>query len=290
MMLLIDGRKLRDEILEKLKIEVSALSFRPIFSDVLVGNNSASVQYVNMKNKVAESIGIEALPAAYPESITTEDLVAIIHDLNKVERMSGLIVQLPLPAHIDTARVLDAIDPAIDVDAIGAANSRRFYEGDPLFVFPTAAAVMALIDSLPIDIAGLSVAVVGRGELVGRPVAHLLALRGVRPVLVNRSTQDFAGTLRAADVIISGVGRGGLITRETIKQDAILIDAGTSEANGSVVGDVDFESVKEKAGYISPVPGGVGPVTVAMLFSNVVKAAKTKPHPGPHLSGEGEMQ
>lgn len=271
---IIDGRKIRDEILAGLKERVAALPFTPVFCDVLVGNDPASRQYVDMKDRVAESLGIEAYGAQFPEEITTEELIDELGRIAVLPGMAGLIIQLPMPAHIDARAVLDAVPLAFDVDALSTEASDLFYADQPAFVFPTAAAVLAVLDSLDVPLLDMSVCVAGKGMLVGRPVAHLLQSRGIAVDVVDSSTEDSAEVMRSADIVISATGQAGLVKGEMLKQDAIVVDAGTSESSGSIAGDVDRASVASVASVLSPVPGGVGPVTVAMLMANVVLSAE----------------
>ncbi len=273
---IIDGRKLREEILSKIKKEVALLSFVPIFCDVLVGNDPGSMQYVKMKAKTAESVGIKFHSADFLESITTDELVKQIQILNQIPDMCGIIVQLPLPEHIDKQSVFDSIDPKLDVDCLGKVASDRFYSGDISIGFPTALSCMSLLDSVGLDLKDKNIAVLGQGMLVGKPVAALLNFRNISPVLVRSKTENKEKIIKEADVVISGMGHGKYLTGDMIKQGVVLIDAGTSESSGGIVGDVDLESVKSVAGYVSPVPGGVGPVTVAMLLNNVLTVAKRR--------------
>ena len=275
-MQIIDGRKLSKEILEKIKQEVALLPFTPVFCDVLVGDDPASRQYVRMKGKSAEAVGIKFHPANFPASIKTHELVAEIKKLNKIKNMCGIIVQLPLPAHIDKRVVLDAIDPHLDVDCLGTVAGEKFYSGKSAekFGFPTALACMALLDSLNFELEGKNIVVLGQGDLVGKPVTALLKFRGLNPVVIRSKTENKDEIIKNADVIISGIGKGKFLTGEMLKEGVVLIDAGTSEDGGGIVGDVDLESVKDIASYVSPVPGGVGPVTVAMLLQNVLTVAK----------------
>lgn len=275
-MILIDGRKLSRQILDNIKIEVPKLPFKPVFCDILVGNDPASAQYVRMKANKAEKVGFKFRQADFPADIKTADLVEEIKKIGSEPNMCGLITQLPLPPSLDKSAVLNAIDPAIDVDCIGRVNSERFYSGRPYIIFPTAAAVMALLDSVGQDLSGKKIAVAGQGELVGKPVKFLLEQRGLAVEIVRRATVNPEEILKSADVIISAVGKPKLITAGKIKPGAIIIDAGTAESDGGIVGDVDTESVQNKAAYLSPVPGGVGPVTVSMLLSNVLEVAKNK--------------
>jgi len=276
-MQIIDGRKISENILKQLKLEIALLHFQPVFCDILVGNNPVSAQYVRIKARLAEKIGIKFQRADFPESISTEELVAEIHKLNGMENMCGLILQLPLPGHIDRKTALDAIDPSIDVDCTGEVNAKLFYSGHGRLNFPTAAAVLAVLNSLGVNFEHKNILVVGQGDLVGKPVTFLLRQRNLEVNIADKNTPDLKILTKPADVIISAVGKAKLIYGEIIKPGGIVIDAGTSEAdNGGIVGDVDFETVSTKAGFLSPVPGGVGPVTVAMLLANVVQVAKSK--------------
>src|SRR3989344_4475958 len=300
-MQIIDGKKIRDKILAKIKKEVTSLSFKPIFCDVLVGDDRVSMQYVRMKKQNAEKIGILFHNANFSASIKTQDLIEEIKILNKIPNMCGIIVQLPLPKTLDYKAVMDAIDPRLDVDCLGTVAGDKFYKGEVNFGFPTALACMTLLNSLNLNSNPLTslrtrkIVVLGQGELVGKPVTALLKFRGLNPTIITRKTpaRDAYGIsvtdgenkkeiIKQADVIISGIGKGKYITGDMIKKGAIIIDAGTSESGESssntrtnVVGDVDFESVKDMASFLSPVPGGVGPVTIAMLFNNVLKVAKS---------------
>ena len=273
-MILIDGRKIQKEILSEVQAGVSALGFQPVFSDILVGEDPASAQYVRMKARTAESAGVRFEHAVFPSTITTGELVQEIKRLNRVENMCGIIVQLPLPPGLDSRAVLDSIDPGLDVDCLGSVASEKFYGGTGKISFPTALACMALLDSLKLDLSGLKVVVLGQGELVGRPVAALLRRRGLEPETLESSTPNKEEIIKQADVIISAIGRGKFITGDMLKDGVVLIDAGTSESGSGLAGDVDLESVGDKAAFASPVPGGVGPVTVAMLLRNVLEVAR----------------
>lgn len=280
-MILIDGKKLRNEILNEIKSEVKTLPFVPVFCDVLVGNDPASMQYVRMKAKTAESVGIKFHNANFPASITTEELIKEIKLLNKIPNMSGIIVQLPLPERLDRQSILDAIDPNLDVDCLGTKASEKFYDGKNKIGFPTGLACIEILDSLQLDLSQKNIVVLGQGLLVGKPTAALLRFRGLTPTIITKTTPNKEPLIKQADIIISGIGHGKHITGDMIKEGVVLIDAGTSESNGghakgraSIVGDVDLESVRSVASYVSPVPGGVGPVTVAMLLRNVLQVAK----------------
>lgn len=275
-MQIIDGRKIKEEILNKLKGEVEVLPFPPVFCDILVGDDSVSASYVRIKGRAAESIGIKFKTVNFKADTTTEEIVDEIQNLNRVPLMCGIIVQLPLPSHINTQTVLNAISPALDVDCLGQSNSSHFYGNDGGIGYPTALACMALIDSLNLDLNGKDIVVLGQGKLVGLPVSHLLKSRNLNITIVNSKTENINEIIKNADLIVSAMGQGKFITGDMLKDDVIIIDAGTSEENGAIVGDVDIDSVGDKASYVTPTPGGVGPVTVAMLLENVVKVAKNK--------------
>ncbi len=274
--MLIDGKKIQQQILATVREDIAALPFQPVFSDVLVGDNPVSLQYVKMKARMAETLGIAFKQADIPGDVSTEALIEEIQKLNTTENMCGLIVQLPLPPVFDQKKVLDAVDPTLDVDATGEINSSLFYSNTPRFVFPTAAAVMTILDTLGLSLEKEKILVIGQGQLVGKPVAHLLRARGLTITAADKKTENMPERIREATVIISATGRGKLIDGSMISEGVVIIDAGTSESGGSIVGDVDFESVKDKARALSPVPGGVGPVTVAELFRNVLLSAKQK--------------
>ncbi len=299
-MQIIDGRKIKEEILAEVKKEISFLDFQPIFCDVLVGNDPSSVQYVQMKAKNAENVGIKFHQAFFPATITNQELTEEIKKINKIPNMCGIIVQLPLPEHINKKLILDTIDPLLDVDCLGSIASKNFYEGKIENGFPTALACMEILDSLKVfgksDLSGKSgksdlsknlwqnkkILVMGQGELVGKPVSALLNFRksnsGALSVfdIIDSKTifSEKEKLLKEADLIISGIGQGKYITGDMLKKGVILIDAGTSEIGSGIVGDVNLESVKNVASFVSPVPGGVGPVTVAMLFKNVLNVAR----------------
>lgn len=275
---IIDGKKIRDTILEGVKRGVADLPFQPVFCDVLVGNNPESAQYVRMKARTAEAVGIHFHNAHFPEDITTDKLMEEVHKLKDVPNMCGIIIQLPLPPHLDKEKILDSIECEIDVDCLGHKASDIFYNESIEIGYPTALSCMKILDSLDLDLQSKKIVVIGQGQLVGKPVTHLLQIRGLEVEIVTRNTENKEDVMRQADVIISGTGAGKFITGDKIKQGAVIVDAGTSESNGSIVGDVDLESVSGIASFVSPVPGGVGPVTVSILLANVLKVAQKKVH------------
>lgn len=272
--MIINGKELAQNLFIDLAHRVAHLNFAPIFCDIIVGSDPVSLSYVNIKGKKAQEIGLAFQIAQFPETINTEELVLEIQKLNQVENMCGLIVQLPLPEHLDRRKVLDAINPKLDVDVLSSKNSDDFYSGNSLLVPPTAAAVLYLLDSLNQDLSQKNILVIGQGDLVGRPVVQLLKERKINASIADSKTNDLRESTKLVDVIISGTGKAGLITGDIIKPGSIIIDAGTAESGSGIVGDVDFESVSNLASFVSPVPGGVGPVTVAKLLENVVTVAE----------------
>jgi methylenetetrahydrofolate dehydrogenase (NADP+)/methenyltetrahydrofolate cyclohydrolase len=273
--MIIDGRKIADKILSGIKTEILSLPFRPIFCDILVGDDAVSRSYVNIKGKKAMGVGMDFLPMFFSEDVSQEKLVAEIQKLNQIPELCGLVVQLPLPERYDERVVLDAVAQDLDVDCMGRENQLIFYSKQPGLALPTAGAIFEIFKELKITEDKL-VAVVGKGDLVGKPTAHLLAQKGYRVATADRKTQDLKAFCLQADVVISATGIPGLITGDMIKPGSIVIDAGTSESGGSIVGDVERLSVSKVAGFLTPVPGGVGPVTVAVLLSNVLNNAKQK--------------
>ena len=274
--MIIDGRKIKDEMIEEIKKEVLSLPFSPVFCDILVGDDPVSASYVRIKSKIATSAEIKFRTVSFKNDVQTEEIIEEIENLNRVPYMCGIIIQLPLPSHIDKRKVLDAISPSLDVDCLGEINSEKFYNNEDGISYPTALACIKILDSLNIDLSEKEILIMGQGSLVGLPVAHLLKKRGLKIKTVDSKTGQVEDLIKNADVIISAIGKAKYIKGDMIKDGVIIIDAGTSEDNGAVVGDVDLESVTGIAYFVSPTPGGVGPVTVAMLLGNVLQVAKNK--------------
>jgi methylenetetrahydrofolate dehydrogenase (NADP+) / methenyltetrahydrofolate cyclohydrolase len=264
---IIDGKVIADKILNQLKPEVEQLKFRPLFCDILVGVDPVSLSFVKIKGRRAEEIGLDFRLVQLAEGIGTKDLIREIEALEQEPNLSGLIVQLPLPNQIDQARILKTIRPEFDADCLSGASK---------LIPPTAGAIIEILDFLELDLTRQKILIVGHGELVGKPVKKILEDRGHIVQVADRSTNDLFDLTKAADIIISGAGQPNLITGDMIKPGAVLIDAGTAETEGGIVGDIETNSVKTKAAFFSPTPGGVGPVTVAKLLENVVKLAKMR--------------
>lgn len=273
---LIDGRAIAARIREEVAGRVARAGVIPGFCDVLVGDDPASAKYVAMKNRGAESIGGRAFGRHLPVDISREDLLAVIDELNSDPSVHGIIVQLPLPAHLDAFEIQGRIDPVKDVDGFHPLNQGLLMLGQPRFIPATPFGVVELLRRSGVETKGAHAVVVGRSNLVGRPLSVLLSQRDMNATvtLCHTGTRDLASFTTQADILISAAGQAGTITGEMVKPAATVIDVGTNPGpDGRLVGDCDFESVAAVAGAITPVPGGVGPMTVAMLLANTASAA-----------------
>jgi len=275
---ILDGKKMGQVLLAQLKERVVQLGFVPVFVDVLVGEDPVSLQYIGMKEKRAKDIGIAVHRVKISGDATTDEVIEHIQKALKQDHICGSIVQLPLPRHIDTQKVLDAIPADIDVDVLGEQTGKDFYNNTSLLSFPAAKASFELLQMAPHDVASAKVLVIGQGMLVGKPVTHMLRNAGYTVTTANRTVPLTNKMLQKADIIISATGVPSLITKENLKEGVVIIDAGTSESSGGVVGDVNVNEVQDIASYIAPVPGGVGPLTVAILLDNIVTVAEQKQH------------
>jgi len=279
---IIDGKKVAAELRERLKEEVAALAEKgvtPGLATVLVGEDPASQVYVRMKEKACAEIGIVSRGIRPPADIPQEDLIAQLEELNRDPAIHGILVQLPLPKHLDTQEVLQHVSPAKDVDGfhplnLGKLLSAKYWEELPPFVPCTPAGVIHLIDTTGVGIEGKQAVVVGRSIIVGKPVAMLLLARQATVSICHSRTRDLAAVTREADILVVAAGVPRLIKGDMIKKGAVVIDVGVNRLEEGLVGDVDFASAKEVAGFITPVPGGVGPMTIAMLLRNTVESAK----------------
>jgi methylenetetrahydrofolate dehydrogenase (NADP+) / methenyltetrahydrofolate cyclohydrolase len=299
---ILDGIKIRDEIQRELAGEISGLEARgitPGLAAVLVGENPASQIYVRSKVKACESLGLYSEKIEWPASITTEQLLGLVRSLNGRDEVDGILVQLPLPPQVDSRRVLEAVDPAKDVDGFHPVNVGRLVSGHPNLVPCTPAGIMEILRRSQIPIAGARAVVVGRSDIVGKPMALLLLHQNATVTICHSRTLDLPSVTREADILIAAMGRPAFVTGEFIGQGATVIDVGMNRlatpeevrqafrdpagpleklaAKGSVlVGDVQPEDARQKAGAYTPVPGGVGPLTIAMLMSNTVRAARMR--------------
>lgn len=274
---ILNGKEVSQRIKDELKEEVKKLKSDKIFPGlavIIVGDDPASRVYVNSKKKACEEIGIYSQEYALPENTTQDELLELVEKLNSDTKINGILVQLPLPSHIDEEAVINAISPKKDVDAFHPVNVGKIMIGNYDFLPCTPAGVMELIKESGIDISGKECVVVGRSNIVGKPQAMLLLHQNGTVTICHSRTKDLAEKTKNADILIAAVGKPNFITGDMIKEGAVVIDVGINRiAPKKLVGDVDFESAEKKASAITPVPGGVGPMTIAMLMKNTVKAA-----------------
>ena len=270
---ILDGKKLSEKILSELKEEVNKIN-KPIkLGVILVGDNEVSQKFIERKKKAGETIGVEVKVYKYESAITTKKLREQVGKICRVPGIRGVIVQLPLPEHINIQSVLDAIPSEKDIDVLGYKALGKFYANKSRVAPPTATGIVKLLLEYNISIEGKVAAMVGYGQLVGRPTAHILEEMGATVIAINRDTKNKAELVKIADIVVIGTGEPGSVTKDMVKKGATVIDAGITAKDGKIVGDA-AEDVKEIAGFISPVPGGVGPMTIAMLLHNLVKMSK----------------
>ena len=275
---LIDGKAVSARLRQEMKAEVEALKEKGITPDlavVLVGEDPASQVYVRNKIRACEELGIRSENHLLPADTTQEALLGLIEELNRREEVSGILVQLPLPRQIREEAVIAAIAPEKDVDAFHAQNVGRIVQGSYRFLPCTPAGVMELIRSTGVAVEGKECVVIGRSNIVGKPMAMLMLHQNATVTICHSRTQSLAETARRADILIVAIGKAKFVTAGMVKEGAVVIDVGMNrDENGKLCGDVDFASVEPKAGYITPVPGGVGPMTITMLMRNTITAAK----------------
>lgn len=277
---IIDGKKIADGIREKLKQKIAALPSAPQLAIVLVGNDEPSLIYVRNKQKAAAQIGLLSQLHHLDENISEEELLKIIAQLNADSEINGIIVQLPLPKHLNTNRIINAISPLKDVDGFHPYNTGMLQNNEkPYFIAATPLGVMQLIKSVSPNLSGKNVVLIGASLIVGRPLATLLLNQECTVSITHAQTRKIKELTSKADILVAACGVAKLVKADWIKENAILIDVGINRKNGKLCGDIDFEDVKEKALAITPVPGGVGPMTIAMLLSNTVDAYLLH-HPG----------
>lgn len=270
---LLKGKEVAEIILTELKLKVATLPKKPVLGIVSVGEDPASQVYIQKKIKAAEEIGIQAKHYQLRENIEEKELLTLIGELNLDSEMDGFIVQLPLPEQIREEKVIENISPEKDVDGFHPFNQGKMFQGiiNSNSLLPaTPFGIMKLLEHYRIELEGKKAVIVGRSNIVGKPLAALLLNKNATVTITHSRTKNLAEHTLTADLIISAVGKPNLITAEMVKPGAIVIDVGMNRVDGKLVGDVDFEKVKEKASYITPVPGGVGPMTVAMLMYNLI--------------------
>lgn len=280
-MILLDGKALSEKIKEEVKVEVAQLveekQITPGLAVILVGNDAASATYVASKAKSCKNAGIYSVVHEMPESITQEELLETIERMNENPKLDGILVQLPLPKHIDTTVVLEAINPLKDVDGFHPYNVGRMVSNLDAFLPATPFGVMRMFQEYGIELSGKNVVVIGSSDIVGKPMASLFINAKATVTVCNSRTKDLKAHTLAADIVVIAVGVPFLLKGDMVKDGAVVIDVGINRLEtGKLVGDADFESLKDKCSHLTPVPGGVGPMTIGMLLKNTIKAAKLR--------------
>lgn len=275
------GSDLSEELREKMKQKIDALREQgkrlPCLAVVLVGENPASVSYVRGKEKACASIGMESRHIGLPEQISMEELKDVIQRLNQEEEVDGILVQFPLPRHLDQNEIIRTIDPLKDVDGLHPANIGKLYMGEEGLRPCTPCGIMEILKKMKCPIDGMKAVVAGRSQLVGQPVSKLLLDENATVTICHSHTKDLKEVCSSADILIAAIGKPKFFTEEYIKEGAYVIDVGINRTeDGKLVGDVDFESAKEKAAFITPVPRGVGPMTITMLLNNTIRAYEVR--------------
>jgi methylenetetrahydrofolate dehydrogenase (NADP+) / methenyltetrahydrofolate cyclohydrolase len=273
-MILLNGQKIADKILDNLKKEIKDRRLKLKLAVVLIGQDAASLTFIKKKQQAAKKIGVGFSFYKFSEQILAEELKQEIKKIVDDPEVSGVVIQLPLPKNIDTAEILNLVPLKKDPDVLATVSFEKFKLGDLDILPPTVGAINYLLKEYQIDLRGKNIVLVGAGRLVGKPLAAWFGLQGVDFSILDKTTVDIQSFTQKADILISGVGKHSLIKGEMIKEGAIVFDAGTTKENGKTVGDIDFKSVAEKAGYVTPVLGGIGPLTVACLLENLVKLQK----------------
>lgn len=275
---IIDGKAVSKQVKEQVAKETEQLKAKgitPGLAVIIVGEDPASQVYVRNKERACEEVGFYSEKFALPENTTQEELNALVKELNTRTEISGILCQLPLPAHLDDKEVINLIDPIKDVDAFHPVNVGVIMIGDYNFLPCTPAGVMELIHSTGVDVTGKKAVVIGRSNIVGKPMAMLLLHENATVEITHSKTADLKSVTAEADILVAAIGKAKFVTADMVKDGAVVIDVGMNrDENGKLCGDVDFEDVKDKCSYITPVPGGVGPMTISMLMKNTLTAAK----------------
>ena len=276
---IINGKEVSASVREELKKETQELlekyGIRPGLAVIIVGEDPASKVYVNNKEKGCNEVGFYSEVYRLPEGTTQQELLSLVEKLNNDDKIHGILCQLPLPKHLDENAVILAINPEKDVDAFHPVNVGRIMIGDYSFLPCTPAGVMKLVESTGVDITGKECVVIGRSNIVGKPQAMLMLHKNATVTICHSRTKDLAEVTKRADILVVAIGKADFVTADMVKDGAIVIDVGMNrKADGKLTGDVDFASVEPKASYITPVPGGVGPMTISMLLTNTMTAAK----------------
>ena len=270
MAVILDGKKLRDKLLDDLKLKIDNLETKPSLAVILVGEDAASKIYVNNKRKMAEKIGIASQIITYPTTVSEEELLTKINELNNDGSVNAILVQLPLPKHIDKFKIINAISPLKDVDGFTSENSGKLFTGQKPYAYPcTPKGILLLLDEYGINPEGKHVVVIGRSNIVGKPLAVMMLNRNATVTVCHSKTKNLAEITKTADILVSAVGEKVIEDSSMMKVDSIMVDVGIfKDENGKTRGDVNFDEISKVTSYISPVPGGVGPMTIASLMIN----------------------
>lgn len=274
MAIILDGKKVSNQIYTELKNKIDNEKIKAKLAVIHIGDDEPSKIYIRNKNKVCKQLGIDFVEYKFESSITENELISLITKLNKDSSISGILLQNPLPSTIDAKKVFNIINPKKDVDGFNPINIGKLVIGDPLFIPCTPDGIIKLLEYYNINIEGKKVVILGRSNIVGKPLVQCLLNKNATITICHSKTQNLKSETKQADILISAVGKPKFIKQDWIKKDTIIIDVGINrDSNGEICGDIDFENVKEKASYITPVPGGIGPMTIAMLMQNTIIAA-----------------
>ena len=277
-MAIIDGKKVSTQIQQNIIAEVKALKEKtgkvPGLAVVLVGDDPASAVYVRNKNKTCKNVGFQSFENILPADTSESKLLNLIDELNNDEKVNGILVQLPLPNHIASQKILEAINPEKDVDGFHLENIGRLVTGNAVFKPCTPGGIIELLDQYKVEIEGKNAVVLGRSNIVGKPIAFLLLERNATVTICHSRTKDLPTILRSADILIAAIGKPNFVTSSMVKDNVVIIDVGINRVEDKLIGDVDYQSVSKKVSLITPVPGGVGPMTIAMLMANTLQAFK----------------
>jgi methylenetetrahydrofolate dehydrogenase (NADP+) / methenyltetrahydrofolate cyclohydrolase len=273
---ILDGKKCSEKRLDLVKEQIEESGLHPHLATVIVGSDPASQMYVRMKHRACERVGIGSVGIELPEDTTTEKVLERVRQLNADPEIDGILVQLPLPKQVDAERVIEAISPEKDVDGYHPENMGLLFSGKPRFSSCTPTGIMTLLAEYKVPVAGAHAVIAGRSIDVGRPMAALLLNADATVTICHSKTKNIAEELKRADILISAIGKAHFIQAGMVKQGAVVIDVGINQLNGKLVGDVDYDAVSEIASAITPVPGGVGPMTIATLMENTFRAAKVR--------------
>lgn len=272
---IMDGKTLSEKIYEKIKLDVSKLNRKPTLAVIITKDNEAGSVYVRNKQRACEKTGINSLTIEFEPTVTESEMLAKIDELNKNSDVDAILVQLPIPKHLDTEKILNRISPDKDADGFHYVNAGKMFTGQmPSTIACTPKGIIRLLDEYKINIEGMNVLVIGRSNIVGKPISQLLLQRNATVTMAHSKTKNLSEYTKMADLIVVAIGKPNFLTGDMVKDGVIIIDVGISKVNGKLSGDVDFASVAPKASFITPVPKGVGPMTVAMLIQNTFELAK----------------